>query len=256
MEPSTTISKMMQGNKIVVPAYQRAYSWDSPGKKIDKNTQTDVFLSDLEEHSKSDASSHSYYFGHFLFEERNQEFHVIDGQQRLTTIVIFLCALFAKLKSERDLFDEEEICYEDMVMRRSTKRFSTVDYDNQLFIDYVIDQTKSDDSGLDTESSRRIVRAFDFFKNKLSDKSESYLTRMLSIIEKATCTTHLVQNESEAIQMFVFQNNRGKRPSDLEIVKAQFMYYVHLLCDKDSKDALVTEIKNRFQYCPVKLSRL
>ena len=47
--------------------------------------------------------------------------------------------------------------------------------------------------------------------------------------------------------MFMFQNNRGKRPSDLEIVKAQFMYYAHLLCDKDGKDALVTEIKNRFE---------
>ena len=50
MEPSTTIRKMMAGNKIEVPSYQRAYSWDTPvEKKTDRNTQTDVFLSDLEE---------------------------------------------------------------------------------------------------------------------------------------------------------------------------------------------------------------
>ena len=247
MEPSTTIRRMMAGNKIVVPAYQRAYSWDTPKETTDKNTQTDVFLSDLEEHSKSNASSHSYYFGHFLFEERHRIFNVIDGQQRLTTIVIFLCALFAKLKSNRNLLEEEEFLYEDMVQRGTQIRYSTVDYDNQLFIDYVIDQTKSDHNALDTESSRRIVRAFDFFKQKLSDKSESYLTKMLSIVVEATCTTHLVQDEPEAIQMFIFQNNRGKRPSDLEIVKAQFMYRVHLLCDEDGKDALVSEIKNRFE---------
>lgn len=137
MEASTTIRKMMAGNKIVVPTYQRAYSWDTPLEKSDRNTQTDVFLSDLEEYSRSSTNS-SYYFGHFLFEERNQEFNVIDGQQRLTTIVIFLSALFTKLKAIRPLSEEEEIYFEDMVKRRNAIRFSTVDYDNRLFIDYVI----------------------------------------------------------------------------------------------------------------------
>jgi hypothetical protein len=245
VEASTTIRKMMAGNKIVVPSYQRAYSWDTPVEKTDRNTQTDVFLSDLEEYRKSNAKS-PYYFGHFLFEERNQEFNVIDGQQRLTTIVIFLSALFAKLKTIRNLSEQEEVCYEDMIKRRSAIRFSTVDYDNRLFIDYVIEQTKSDHNSLDTESARRIVRAFDFFKGQLSSKSEDYLTRMLSIISESACTTHPVQNESEAIQMFIFQNNRGKRPSNLEIVKAQFMYNVHLH-GNDDKDALVEEIKNRFE---------
>ncbi|WP_286268883.1 DUF262 domain-containing protein [Thalassotalea hakodatensis] len=247
MEASTTIRKMMAGNKIVVPSYQRAYSWDTPVEKSDKNTQTDVFASDLEEYSRSNAIN-PYYFGHFLFEEKAQSFNVIDGQQRLTTIVIFLSALFAKLKSIRALSEEEEICFEDMVKRRSAIRFWTVDYDNQIFVDYVIDQNKFDHNGLETESSRRIVRAFDFFKKHLSNKSEGYLTKMLSIVGDATCTTHPVQNESEAIQMFIFQNSRGKRPSNLEIVKAQFMHQVHLHGKgSDEVELLIDEIKGRFE---------
>ncbi|NEX22289.1 DUF262 domain-containing protein [Thiorhodococcus mannitoliphagus] len=247
MEASTTIRKMMAGNKIVVPAYQRAYSWETPIEKSDRKTQTDVFLSDLEEYSRSNASS-PYYFGHFLFEEKDQFLNVIDGQQRLTTIVIFLAALFAKLKTIRALLEEEEIFYEDMVKRRSEIRFWTVDYDNQLFKDYVLDQTKSDNNGLETESSRRIVRAFDYFRKQLSESSENYLSRMLEIIGGATCTTHPVQNESEAIQMFIFQNSRGKKPSNLEIMKAQFMHNVHLHGDgKDEAESLVIEIKDRFE---------
>ncbi len=237
----------MAGNKIVVPAYQRAYSWDTPIEKSDKNTQTDVFLSDLEEYSRSNANS-PYYFGHFLFEEKAKKFSVIDGQQRLTTIVIFLSALFSKLKSIRILSEDENVYYEDMVKWHSTINFSTVKYDNRLFIDYVIDQTKSDHNGLETESSRRIVRAFDFFKNQLSTKPERDLVKLLSIIAEATCTTHPVQSESEAIQMFIFQNSRGKRPSNLEIVKAQFMHHVHLHGNsKDDVDSLVEEIKDRFE---------
>ena len=83
MEASTTIRKMMAGNKIIVPAYQRAYSWDTPVETSDRNTQTDVFLSDLEEYSGSNAIS-PYYFGHFLFEEKSQEFNVIDVSAQLT----------------------------------------------------------------------------------------------------------------------------------------------------------------------------
>ena len=235
----------MSGNKIIVPSYQRAYSWDTPIKSTDKNTQIDVFLSDLEEYRKSDSKS-PYYFGHFLFEEKDQKFCVIDGQQRLTTIVIFLAALFNRLRSIRELSEEEQFCEEDMVRRDGIRRFSTVDYDNQLFVDYVIEQTKTDHHGLYTESARRIVRAFDFFKVQLSSQAEGYLTRMLSIISQSTCSTHPVQNESEAIQMFIFQNNRGKRPSNLEIVKAQFMYNVHLY-GNDDRDSLINEIKSRFE---------
>ena len=245
MEASTTIRKMMAGNKIIVPSYQRAYSWEIPVEKTDRNTQTDVFLLDLEEYSKSNAKS-PYYFGHFLFEERSEKFQVIDGQQRLTTIVIFLSVLFAKLKTIRSLNEGEKELYEDMVKRGGTIRLSTVDYDNQLFIDYVIEQTKSDRNGLNTESARRIVRAFDFYTKRLLDKPEEYLIEMLSIVSRSNCTTHPVQDESEAIQMFIFQNNRGKQPSNLEIVKAQFMYNVHLYCS-DDRDAIIEEIKNRFE---------
>lgn len=237
---------MMRGNKIAVPSYQRAYSWDTPVEKTAKNTQTDVFLADLEEYRNSDTRC-PYYFGHFLFEERNQEeFYVIDGQQRLTTIVIFLAALFAELETRRVLRENEKFLYEDMVKRGNTIHFSTVKYDDLLFRDYVINGKKINHYGLDTESACRIVRAFDFFKQKLSGNPEEYLTDMLSIVSKSACTTHRVQDESEAIQMFIFQNNRGKRPSNLEIVKAQFMYNVHLY-GNGGKDALIEEIKERFE---------
>ncbi len=248
MKASTTIEEMIDRKKIIVPNYQRAYSWDTPIENIDRETHTDVFLSDLEEYKDSDANS-QYHFGHFLFEQikdKDEKFYVIDGQQRLTTIVIFLSALFKKLKNIRNLNDDEEVWYENLIKRRNAIRFSTVHYDKQLFIDYVIEQTKSDHNGLETESARRIVKAFDFFEQKLSDKPEEYLTSMLDIIRKSTCTTHQVQDESTAIQMFIFQNNRGKRPTNLEIVKAQFMYNVHLY-GGDCRDVLIGEIRNRFE---------
>lgn len=235
---STTIKQMLAGNRIFVPTYQRAYSWDTE--------QVNVFLSDLEDYNKSSTKS-SYYFGHFLFEEKpDKKFGVIDGQQRLTTIAIFLSALFKRLRSIRELTETEQEIFEDIIKRNSTYRFETVDYDKQLFKDYVIDQTKKDKNGLETASAKRIVNAFDFFISQLENKDEPYLVKMLDAIQNAACTTHTVKDESEAIQMFIFQNNRGKKPSNLEIIKAQFMFNVHLYGGEE-KESLIEEIKNRFE---------
>ena len=246
MESSTTVNKMLAGNKIFVPTYQRAYSWDTEFDKSKTPKQVNVFLTDLEDYNKSSAIT-SYYFGHFLFEEKSESnFGVIDGQQRLTTIVIFLSTLFSKLKSIRPLTENEEVLFENMIKRKSNYIFSTVNYDNQLFKDYVVEQIKKNKNGLETESAKRIVNAFDFFTKTLSDKDEVYLLKMLKTVNEASCSTHPVKNESEAIQMFIFQNNRGKKPSNLEIIKAQFMFNVHLY-GGDEKDNLIDEIKNRFE---------
>jgi uncharacterized protein with ParB-like and HNH nuclease domain len=209
MEASTTIRQMLAGNRIFVPTYQRAYSWDTELEKSNLPKQINVFLSDLEDYNRSTTKS-KYYFGHFLFEEQtDNKFVVIDGQQRITTIVIFLSAIFEKLESIRELKVGEEVSKEDMIKRKSIYRFETVDYDKQLFKDYVIDELKRDKKGLETESAKRIVTAFDFFTAHLANKDESYLLKMLDTIQNASCTTHPVQDESEAIQMFIFQNKRS-----------------------------------------------
>jgi hypothetical protein len=246
MEASTTIKQMLAGNKIFVPEYQRAYSWDTEIEKTNTPKQVNVFLSDLIDYNKSSTKTR-YYFGHFLFEEKDKTtFGVIDGQQRMTTIIIFLSALFNRLKQIRTLKETEQETFEDIIKRNSTYRFDTVDYDKQLFRDYAIDQIKKDKKALETESAKRIVTAFDFFNTHFSDKDENYLLKMLDTIQNASCTTHPVKDESEAIQMFIFQNNRGKKPSHLEIIKAQFMFNVHLY-GAEEKESLIEEIKNRFE---------
>jgi hypothetical protein len=246
METLSTIRKIFAGNTIIVPDYQRAYSWVTPKKDLKRVTQTDVFLTDLEQYINSNAAS-QFYFGHFLFEKKdNTVYNIIDGQQRLTTIVIFLAALFNRLKAIRLLTEEEETAYEDIIKRKSKIHFSTVKYDDQLFKDYVICQTKTNRNNLETESAKRIVAAFEFFRTQLADQDEAYLVKMLNAITGATCTTHIVRNESEAIQMFIFQNNRGKKPTNLEVIKAQFMYTAHLHGGHDSA-AIISEVTRRFE---------
>ena len=136
--------------------------------------------------------------------------------------------------------------YEDMIKRKSSYRFSTVQYDNQLFRDYVIDNVKTDRYGIKTTSGLRIADACDFFRNRLQTIDISTREGLLNAVVNASCTTHIVKGEAEAIQMFIFQNDRGKKPSNLEVIKAQFMYNIHIYAG-DETDALTQEVKSRFE---------
>jgi len=58
MEAKTTIRRMLSGNFIHAPNYQRAYSWD-------KDKQVKQFLIDLDDYIDS-GSTTPYYFVLFL----------------------------------------------------------------------------------------------------------------------------------------------------------------------------------------------
>ena len=253
MESLTNISAMLSGKSIAVPNYQRAYSWDTDSANKSPK-QVNTFLSDLQDYVNSHSST-PYYFGHFLFEEKGEnEYAIIDGQQRLTTTVIFLSALYKRLKGIRkidkveDFDDDLYISYCNTIKQRSQYRFSTVDYDNQMFRDYVIDQTSTDHSDIDTLSKSRIVAAFNYFTAQVADIEEKELLALLYAITHASCTTHVVKDAAEAVQMFIFQNNRGKKPTKLEIIKAQFMYHIHLHAPFEETKLILSEITERFEH--------
>lgn len=253
MEAVTTIRKMLSNNRIFVPSYQRAYSWDVDTEGS-MQKQISTFLSDIKQHIDS-GSKTPYYFGHFLFEDKgNDRFAIIDGQQRLTTIVIFLSALFRKLN--RELSEQEEQCREDIIKRGSIYRFETVDYDAQILKDYVIDGTKTA-VRTETTSAERIKQAYDYFTKALGKSQDvMYIKKTLDCVANASCTTHIVESEPEAIQMFIFQNDRGKKPSLLEIVKAELMFAIHLAPVEKDIDAIIGEIKERFEQIYKSISKI
>ena len=72
---------------FVVPDYQREYVW-----QVDD--QIEQFLIDIDDEYDPHAKQQtSYFIGSIIVVKNGEKYDVIDGQQRLTTIVISLCAL-------------------------------------------------------------------------------------------------------------------------------------------------------------------
>lgn len=224
---------------IKVPDYQRAYSWD--------DTQIEQFLLDIKEYI--DKKGINYYIGHFLFEKNkdNEKIgYIIDGQQRLTTIIIFLSSAFEKIKklNNGELSAEELNIYKSIIENNGEIKFSTVDYDNKLFKERVIYREKGVVKP-DTQSQSRILEAVKYFNKKLEKETIENLINMVKIITNASCTLNEVLNQSEAVQMFIYQNDRGKHPTDLEIIKSLFMYNIHDCSDNKIND--LNYIKEKFE---------
>ena len=78
---------------FVVPDYQREYVWEA-----DKHIYQ--FLVDIDEEFDVHAiEQQSYFLGSIIIVKKDNKYDVIDGQQRLTTIVLCLCAMRNILES-------------------------------------------------------------------------------------------------------------------------------------------------------------
>ena len=85
-----TIEEAFKECFYIVPDYQREYVWTEK--------QINQLLEDINE--PIDASSSEYFIGTVLVSPKDEKDHfdVIDGQQRLTTTFLILCALSVLFK--------------------------------------------------------------------------------------------------------------------------------------------------------------
>ena len=218
-----------------IPVYQRAYSWKEDNWK--------VFISDLLEQVGRD---NEYSYGNLLLEtiERETSYEVIDGQQRLTTIIIFMRSLYNALKEqgeEKDILDDiKELFFE----RKSKHRIQTVDNDCACFEAVIIANSNYTAS---SESQKNIIEAKDFFAKALSKMSLEKLRQLYNLVLKSKINRIELEGKREAALMFELQNNRGRDLTNLEKLKSFFMYQMYVNSPADETDGNVECISNYFK---------
>ena len=224
---STTIKALFGRRNIrfVIPEYQRAYAW---GER-----QFSQFVEDLRE------CEENYYLGHFLFEQSGDTLYVIDGQQRLTTCIIFFSTLVNALKHRHEEWDNNENAddiknlLEDITdyylkdIRRNKQKFRTVPYDNNFFVDAVIENKESvSEEDLTSKSRVAMYKARTYFETELKESSVQQMLSWVNTLENASITTFIVKDKLQAAQIFAYQNDRGKKLTNLEVLKAYFMLQI------------------------------
>jgi uncharacterized protein with ParB-like and HNH nuclease domain len=259
MESETTIKKLFHedGIQFFIPSYQRAYSWE-----YDKDRkQIKQFIADIKEQKdiQDQKPNKKYFLGHFLFERNSMndnKYWVIDGQQRLTTVVIFFSCLIHELEKRESALgkkitdsngDEIEIwrIREDYIKIGRNYKFSTVSYDNPFFENLIL-ENDSTANVCDSSSKRRIYKAKEVFEDLFKSAELPDILTWKKIIDDADITTFKVTSKIQATQIFAFQNDRGKDLTTLEKLKAFLMHKLYVVVDEGNAGELIKNIEIEF----------
>ncbi len=110
-----SIHELLLGGSYGIDYYQREYKWGT--KQLDEliNDLVSRFLENYQEGAKtSDVSNYGHYFlGSIVVSKNNEVRHIVDGQQRLTTLILIIIFLNNLQKNLEKQVNIQSLIYAD-----------------------------------------------------------------------------------------------------------------------------------------------
>lgn len=209
------ISGIFNGSRLLeVPFYQRAYVW--------QEEQWERLLEDLKYVTDTRKQ---YFMGSIIlkngktlntWEKYSERKVIIDGQQRMTTLLIFMKVLCLK-KKENKLFERDYILEDDSVALRHGQS------DIEAFKKVV--EAESDDPIDNTELKSQIIETFNYFCKNIDEILYDRTTIRQNV--QFVCID-LTEDEDEQ-QVFDTINSLGVRLTTAELLKNYFFNQNNIL---------------------------
>ncbi len=253
-ESELTVKDVFTNVLFRVPDYQRGYSWEKEQ------------LDDIWEDLKNLSQAKEHYTGLITVTDfENQETkwtdfksqYVIDGQQRLTTIVILLKALIARAqalgmeeigtKPIKDIV--QKYLYKEKSNNPSIKvtifGYSSDVHSDEYLKSVILGIKGYPTEGVQTAYTQRLHYARKYFEEKISSYNEGNVTNLFEIItNKLVFNLYNVSSDKEVAMIFESMNNRGKKLSVLELLKNRLMYLSEKLqIDEEERKELRAKVK-------------
>lgn len=222
-------------NNIIydIPPYQREYSW---GKD-----QWDALFDDLLE----EDSDTGHFLGTIICVNKTQDaaaqtvLELVDGQQRMTTLSLFLLALYKELSARTDQLDEDQksdltnlrrmLCLKDPTRQRLQLQKQNNNSDDYVSLlveaGFELQKPKVTYVGV-----RRISKALVHFGKRITSHLEitggSEVSELLSLygrVKRSILVKLEVENHSDAFVLFESLNNRGLPLTPIDLIKTSLL---------------------------------
>ena len=225
---------------FIIPVYQRAYSWE--------RDQWNAFLNDLLEQIEG---NNNYFYGNILLEtlKKDIRYEIIDGQQRITTLTIFIRSILnvlSKRKTEAILEEFDFRAKENIFLKNGGNiKLRPVEYDKACYDAIIIDN--KNDFQISSPSQKRIRDAKNYFISELEKLSVEKVLKVLEKIESTDLTVIELGGKKDSALMFELENNRGKVLTDMEKVKSYFMYQMYVYSPAEETELNIENVANIFK---------
>ena len=222
------VIKVSEGEGYSIPIYQRPYSWEEKNIKDFLGSIFDAFKEVNE--IKSETNAKPVFFGTIQLDRNKDDntLDVVDGQQRLTTFLLFL-----------DLLQRNEIHHKEYIdcsmVIKSEKLKEVLNDDN-------IKNTSSKYY----ENRKLLKKEVEHFEKEFKDKNEFY-TELKNFVLDNVYFVQLITEEmdlSEVVSVFNTINTTGLDLNATDIFKVR--YYNYLRGIDNTKDWL-KEINSCYQ---------
>jgi len=223
-----TIQEIGSNYEYVVPAYQREYVWDA--KKNFLKLLQDIYEEWQENLNKIPQSK--YFLGSIITvrSEGQTCYEVVDGQQRLTSIIIFLAA-FINYVNEQNYTDTQDIRRKDRYTQLILDVLLTnnqddikvkLQYDNTTnYLKHLVFSDKTEynkDSQSVKKMSKAYATAYKFIREQLGEKDIwSFINYFLKNVQLLVVTD--TTNFANSLKIFETINNTGVNLKGMDLVK-------------------------------------
>lgn len=270
-----SLSMLFQNRVFRIPDYQRGYAW--------QQTQLVDFWDDL----KNLQMDRYHYTGQLSLKLLKQEdvekwgtdswivgkgftpCHIVDGQQRLTTLVILLHELICfvrELDENSDKIDEN-ICIGDETLKeiatkyirqiRPTHRFITTylfgyesDNPSDKYLRHKVFNEPLHGEIEETYYTRNLKVAKDFFANNINELyKDAGMDGINELYQKLTqrlmFNLHEIDDDYDVFVAFETMNNRGKKLTNLELLKNRLIYLTTIYKDEKLDRIAKSELRKQ-----------
>lgn len=229
---------------FLIPDYQRPYAW---GEKECQTLWDDMFLFAFPDNDcdKFNSDTDEYFLGPIVtFKNEDGKKEIIDGQQRLTTLMLLLRAFYDKYGSmkndkalktskliEQCIWKTDEFDEPDKSALKIDSEVAT-DSDKEQFLNIL-------KTGIvDDNWKSNYANNYRFFQQKISEFLNTYPDWFsffpMRIMKNCILLPIEAESQDTALRIFSTLNDRGKPLSDADIFKAQFYKYYSSKGEKDS----------------------
>ena len=225
-----TVKELFNQGYFVIPRFQRPYSWD--------RENIEEFWSDT-----ISEETGQYFIGSMVvFRQEQDSLGVVDGQQRLTTIVTTLCALRNALNAEghpelaqgiHNLIEKKDINNRDRYILSSETSYP-------YFQKKILGKNPPDEDSAAKDEELKLEFAFEFISEQITDAVESVradstiknddkpakigerLAKIRDRILELKLIYVKVDDVDDAYTIFETLNTRGKDLTTVDLVKNHF----------------------------------
>ena len=219
-----TLDQLLTRRLFRIPHYQRAYSWHS-------KQRADMFddIEDLKGKPKGFHFMATVVGLHrdttTIVADEYRQIEIVDGQQRITTLVLLLKAIERKLNCQKLTVDAAQELQKLLVKHDNVSLvlLQTNHDRSQYFSNFLIDGTRPDDVGkAKTLADRELLKAIHECESFV-DKWDNQIELLKIVKNQLEFIFHEINDESAVYTVFEVLNNRGLHVSWLDRLKSRLM---------------------------------